>query len=182
MARRGGFTYIELTVALMVLLLVVGIVSPNLKNLAKAQEIGRFKTELKALPTTARELAVSRGQTVEVSYDDQESRIVVQAVDETAAPGQSDDSSERALRTIAVPPTVRAKAFLVEGSDADAGSWAIRFYADGTSEAGGIGFEAGTYEFALTVRADGRGAVVDGDVPDLSTQKWRAGDFEQRAQ
>lgn len=173
----------------MVLLLIVGLVSPNLKNLAKGQEIGRFKTDLKTLPVSAREFAVSRGQTVEISYDDQESQIVVQTVEETAAAGQSDTTrgandslTGAALRTITVPEEVRVSGFLVEGSDVDAGNWSIRFYADGSSESGGIGFDAGGYEFALTIRGDGRGAVVDGDIPDLSTEKWRAGDFEQRTQ
>jgi len=188
MARRG-FTYIELTVTLVVLMLIVTLVMPNLKHMAEGEQIASFKSDLKTIPVSAREFAVSRGKTVEVAYHDESSELTISTVEETASAGQndiappSDDGTEGSrLRTLAVPNLVKATSFLVEGSETDSGNWALRFYADGTSEAGGVGFEAGDYKFALTVRDDGRGAQVDGDVPDLSTEKWKAGDFEQRTQ
>lgn len=197
MKARRGYTYIELTVTLVVLLLIVGLVMPNLKHLAEGQEIASFKTDLKTLPVSAREYAVSRGQTVQVAYDDGNSEITISAIEETSSTSDSassrntltsalstssDDTEGTELRTITVPSTVKATTFMLEGSDADASSWSLRFYADGTSEAGGIGFEARDYKFALTVRDDGRGATVDGDIPDLSTEKWTAGDYEQRTE
>lgn len=185
---KRGFTYIELTVTLVVLLLVASLAMPNLKHLAEGQEIATFKTDLKTLPVSARELAISNGQTVQVTYDDQESQLVVSAIQETASAGQGSESSTddgeegTTLRTIPVPGTVEASSYMYQGVEADAGNWSIRFYPDGTSEAGGIGFEAGNYQFSLTIRDDGRGAVVDGDIPDLSTESWKAGDYEQRTQ
>jgi Tfp pilus assembly protein FimT len=194
---KRGFTYVEISAVLVLMILVAVLVTPQLMRLNEGRLISEFKSNLKSIPISARELAISRGEAVQVRYDQDERQIVVETVP-TSSDGTSSSRSNsisgasvfssanlnnqqaQQIRSVTVPPIVDASSFMLAGSSSDAASWTLCFYPDGTADTGGIGFAAGNYSFALSVREDGKYLLQDGDIQDVSTQKWQAGNYEQR--
>lgn len=83
-------------------------------------------------------------------------------------------------RTVAVPTSMQLTDFQLAGNTVSQPDFQLHFYRDGTCDGGGIGFTLAKATQSITIDAFGRSKLVDGALPDPTTQLWQAGQFEPR--
>ncbi len=180
MAKRPsrGFTFLEMTAVVFILALVATGVMLKLSASSRGDEDRAFRAGLVRLATQARQNAISSGQTVSLSYDDNARRFEVRS----AAAQTNTSAQSAALTSVDLPVGVYSRGFQVAGSDVSGGDWQIRFYTDGTCDAGAIDFSNPSGdEFTLTFEAKTGSSriTVSGDAA-TTDERWPAGEMEHR--
>lgn len=84
-------------------------------------------------------------------------------------------------KTLAVPSDFELTNFQIAGKDVSETDFQVRFYSDGTCDSAGLGFTVAKNPQSLVIDDFGRSTIVDGELPDPTTQKWEAGQFEPRS-
>ncbi len=166
---RRGYTLVEMSVVVMIIALLAAAVVPNLVSLKTGRELRQFRTDLRQLAAQARESAISTGAELEMSFASGQFTIQSPATDSTVQPKQ-----------LAVPDAVTTNRFELAGADAAEGDWKLRFYPDGTTDGGGVELREGQDAFALQIKKNGETTLIDGALPDATTDRWQAGEHEQR--
>ena len=92
-----------------------------------------------------------------------------------------DPNSPTINKTLEVPTTLQLNDFQLAGKTVSEPDFQLRFYADGTCDSGGIGFTLANSTQSIVIDDFGRSTVADGSLPDPTSQKWEAGQFEPRA-
>ena len=175
-----GFTYIEMLVAVFVVMLMASIAVPNIVEFHQSQDLRTFKAKLIAYAKEARSIAIDSGDTVTMTYDKDAKQIEI--VDQTSS-GQT-----LPVHRLKMPDNVTAKRFSSEqqGASAEEGTegsaWKVSFYSDGACAGGGIEFSERDEPFSFVLQRTGsEGRIVDGPLPDLSLDQWQAGSYAQRS-
>ena len=177
MNSRRGFTLIESIVVITILALIAAVISPSMAGALKSRQYQAFVDGLKRLPLEARESAISKGRTCSIRYEES-SRSLTLVVD--ALPDQS-DSQEQTLKTVALADKVDAPRLFLDGNDSNSGEWVLKFYADGTSDSGGIEFRENSQAYGILVEGkSGSARFIDGELPEVTNDRWEAGELEQR--
>ncbi|MHB8637284.1 MAG: pilus assembly FimT family protein [Fimbriimonadaceae bacterium] len=83
-------------------------------------------------------------------------------------------------KTLQAPRQLQFSSFQVAGKDVAAAEFQLRFYQDGTCDSGAIGFTIASSTQSIVVDDFGQATFIDGPIPDPSTLKWEAGQFEPR--
>ncbi|HWD39369.1 MAG TPA: GspH/FimT family protein [Fimbriimonas sp.] len=160
----------------MILLLLAALVIPNIIGESKDRKVRLFKLDMKTLVEQARGESIRTGHTFGLTFDKAKSALSV--VDEAPDDAQQPKIE---LPPLAVPTEVEAKKFNADQDESPSDGWRIPFFPDGTTAGGGIEFAYAGQPFSLTVsRGDVNVQVVDGPMPDLSLEKWKAGSFTPR--
>ncbi len=165
-----GFTLIEVSVVVLIFALFSALVVPRLYSLRRGDDVRKFTIELPGAIRTIRANAISRSESLVLAYDSQSNELQVQSVD-----GQEVGSS------VSIPADVEVTGARIGKSDAAGSDWELRFYSDGTCDGGGINFSFDGKAQSLQLYAQtGAGRWVDGELPELGTDEWQAGELEQR--
>ncbi len=103
-----------------------------------------------------------------------------QAIVPPSAPVTPDPDNPLVNKTLVLPSDFSIPTFQLAGKTVDEADFQLHFYTDGTSDGGGITVAQGANNKSLSVDELGRCSETDGDLPDPTTQKWEAGQFEPR--
>ncbi|MCW5942980.1 MAG: GspH/FimT family pseudopilin [Fimbriimonadaceae bacterium] len=170
----NGFTLIEMMVVLTLLVFMAAMVYPNLARLRDAQEKRDFVSGLATFARQAREEAISGGQSVRMRLGDGDNSLEIVTTD-------VDSGDERTLRTRRFPDGFSTGQTRIEDAIAPGSEWQLTFYPDGSSDRGGIEITEGQRVYALVLDNEiGQPRLIDGNLPDLSQDRWAAGEFERR--
>jgi hypothetical protein len=156
---------------IIVLALIATTVLPRLAAIESSREYRDFRLAVRRTGVEARELAISRGIPTSVTFDDSEQTLNIVAEAE---------GEETTLRSVRVVEGVTAARFAAGDAETNASEWRLTFYPDGRSDGGGIDFESNGDLFTLYAEKSGAVHFADGEMPDLTSEQWPAGEYEHR--
>ena len=93
----------------------------------------------------------------------------------------ADRSQDKTVKTIALPQGITFGNFKLAGTSSDEGSWKLHYYADGTTDGGGLELIEGRGTKSIVIGPKGGVSETDGSLPDSSQDQWTAGDYVHRA-
>ena len=163
---------IELSVVIVLVALLASAVAPNLSAMKRSRIEREFPIAALRLALTARETAISDGQSCALMFGDQ--LRVLQMVRADLESG-----TDTALAEVSLSPEVETGRLDLAGRESNSSDWRLTFYPDGTCDGGGVEFRRGDRSFALVIDpASGAARIVDGQLPDSSGDRWQAGEIE----
>jgi prepilin-type N-terminal cleavage/methylation domain-containing protein len=169
-ANRRGFTLVECTVVLTVLVLVAALISPSLIGMRASSDRRTTISGIRRIAETARVRAIQTGTTTQVIYDESAKELQVQDVD--------DQGSATTAITVPLLAGVEPQKFELQSKESNASDFKLAFTPDGKSVSGGIEFQ----DFSIFVDSNGFSQFLTGSLPDPTDRQWQAGDLEQRTQ
>lgn len=173
--RQRGFTLIELTVVIVVLMLFASVVVPNLSAQKAGRERRAFLESARRIALDARSEAIERGATVTLRYEEGQKEMKL----EREAAEQNEEAEE--IRTVALPEDFSLQNFRVGKESVTAGDWQVRFFADGTSDGGAVELDENGDIQSLIVDKRGNATLESGSLPEETDERWPVGDYERRA-
>ncbi len=169
-SKQNGFTLIEISVVVLIFAMFAALVLPRVIPLNWGDAVRKFTIELPGAIRTIRADAMNRGETLVLAFDSQLGQLIVQSSE-----GQQIGNS------ISVPDDIEVSGARIGKNDATGTDWELRFYPDGTCDGGGISFSFDGKAQSLQLFAEtGAGRWVDGELPEIGTDEWSAGELEQR--
>ena len=169
---RRGFTLVEIMTVVIVLATIAAIMAPNLASSVKTNSKRSYLAAIDRMPALAKQLALTNGSTATLIIDEDGAMSIQQQLDTNDDPQTSDRVAANAL--------LSPDRFVVGTNETSETEWQIRFFPDGTSDRGGIEFDDNGNRWYLSVDGQGNGRVQAGELPDLSEDRWEAGDNVQR--
>jgi len=177
--RRGGFggrvgrgfTLIEMTVVIAILLLMAAYIVPNAVAFLKSRTTQDLEASVARLPAEARNEAVGKQVPVHLRLDGTQIMMEDAPVD-----GQT-----TAVKHVDLGSNLTVEVMQLNGQTSDTGSWVWTAYPDGTTDKGGIQFGDGSTSKSLVFGANGGTRWVDGVLPDQSLDQWPAGSLQTRS-
>lgn len=186
-ATRRGFTLIEAVTLTVMVMLMAMLVVPNFVHFLSARTLSEFRTSLPDIVGKARETAITKKQAVDLQFDANSRQLQIVSADTQGAAsplnaGATQGAGDAPSLTVSLPKGVEGANFQNPPETTAPTAWSVRFYPDGTAAPAGIQFTAGDDSYSLVVDSAGGGKVVDGGIPDLTTDSWTAGTYVQRTQ
>lgn len=171
--NRRGFTLIELSVVVLVIVLITAIIVPRLSSFQRGVDAKLNMAAVQRLASRARESAMSSGRPVSLAFESTDSRFELRSEN---ADGDSLVSGEVQLHE-----DFQAQRFFAGNTEPAASDWTVTFYPDGTSDGGGVEVDEGGIQRTLVIGAkSGLSKWQDGGMPASESEKWQAGEFERR--
>jgi len=172
--RHGSlaFTVVELNIVILILLLAAALIIPSIKSIQQSRAIKDLEGSVARLPIEAKNDAVK--SQVPVTLLVQNNELVLQEAPATGA--------ATTIKQVALGQDLQVTAAQLNGQTADPGTWTWTAYPDGTSDAGGLQFTEGSAIRSLVLYKDGTSNWKTGELPDVSTQQWPAGQLQRRIQ
>lgn len=171
--RRRGFTLIEITTVILILSMIAAIVLPSIAATMKSQRMRSYLNDLERLTIEASGIARQSGEIVSL-VSDGEGRFQIQR--------EVDGEEPVPVSQVTPVPGVQVVNHRLASNDMGNEEWSIRFYSDGTADAGGVQIEEPAETWALVIDPkSGRGRIQRGELPDMATDQWEAGDYVQRS-
>lgn len=162
-----GFTVMELTLVLTVLVVAAGVVLPGLPAFTRGQRLRATAGRLAGMFRYALDWSGEHGREVVLSYEEADRQFRLALADPNAEPlladpapvqEQPQEAEEPALpesrSVLALPADVEAETAEVAGAEQPLGALAVRFLPDGRSDDARVVLRAG--EARYTVLLDGR--------------------------
>jgi prepilin-type N-terminal cleavage/methylation domain-containing protein len=169
---KRGFTLIELSVVIVILVLMSATVYLRLVSTESSRAYRDFRLAVRRLGIEAHEEAISRKQIASVAYDESGPALTLMV--------EGDDQAEAEIRRVELAPGVEATRFSAGDSDSTGAEWRLRFYPDGRSDGGGIELDSSGQTFAMYAEKSGAVHFADGSLPELRDERWPAGEYERR--
>jgi len=172
--NRRGFTLIELSIVVGILLIMSGIIVPSVVRQREAQREREFFSDLQRLVGRAAIRSVDDKRTVTLSYDPAARTF-------TALEEATSDAAEETVKELAVPQDVEITTMLSGKDQVAPAEWKLKFYSDGRGDKGGI---------ELSFHEDVKSLVIDDNASAKWTttpltadanEEWAAGDYEHRS-
>lgn len=174
MKNRAGFTYVELSVVILVLALVVAMVTPNVQAFMRGEQDRRERSAISRMSLEARLEALSSGNPTGLSYDGASREFVIT--------NEASDSTGSEVKRIIVPDAIEPVRFVANRTEMSPAEWKVVYYPDGTCDGGGIEMSEGPTTMALLLDpSSASGRWVQGQLPDPQTERWAAGEYERRS-
>lgn len=169
-----AFTFIEMIAVTFVIVLAALAAMANISAGQRGERLRSFQSEVVRIALSARESAIASGQTTTLRLGDSERSL--------ALSGGGMENVQSAAAQVLLPSEISMRDFQVDGQPVAASEWEVSFYADGTCTRAGIAFWDGrSEEFAAVYEAKrGRASIVQGQIPDMSVERWEAGEMEVR--
>ena len=174
MNRRSGFTLIELTILVGILLILSGAIVPNVVRAQEARKDREFFSNLQRMTGEASVRAVNDKRTVTLSYDP--AARTFQTLEEATS-----DAAEVSVRDLAVPETVDVTTTLNGKDQVAPAEWKLRFYADGKCDKGGVELSYDQDPKSLVIEDNANSRWTTTPLTSDSNEDWPAGDYEHRA-
>jgi prepilin-type N-terminal cleavage/methylation domain-containing protein len=170
---RAGFTLIEMSVVITILALMAALTVPNLVAIKTSRD-GRDKEEaIRRLPSQALSLAREGKTAVTLKVDGSDLVLEQVAKDD---PDTTDEVKRLSLGSFSVSSTRKA------GESSDTSSWEWKVYPDGTAEAATLEINEGTGSKTLQLTPEGDARWLGSGETEQTSEKWTAGELEQRTQ
>lgn len=169
---KKGFTLIELVAVITVLAVLAALVVPRIVTLRDSADRQAFFAEVRQVASVARELAQQRNETATLRYDSDLPGFTIEL--------ETEDGDAETVREIVALAEITVENLRVNGEDRTESDWEVLFFADGRSDSGSIEVLASGLLYHLRIDRAGRSTWAPGEAPE-DTQKWEAGDLEQRA-
>lgn len=167
-AAKRAFTLIELMVVIVVLAILAAVITPSLVSMKATSDHRDTVSAVRRLSTEARNLAIARGETVIMVYDDSAKALSLQSTD---SEGETND-----IKSVPVTPDLEPTAFRNNEVEANSSDFEVKFGPDGHSTGGALQFES----YSLIIDNLGNARFVHGELPATGDDKWEAGSLEQR--
>lgn len=197
---QAGFTVLEMGAVVAIMALLATGVIVRIDSVTAGEGGRALREHVVRVANLAASEAVARGRTVEVTYDEGGRRFTARLAERAyPAPLAEADSGDatglNAATSVsdasAASGPVLAQARVPEGWDTStwelageletADQWRIRFFPDGTQDAGGVGFSGPSgAAWSWSIPPRGASRVRDGDLPVAEPETWSAGELEQR--
>lgn len=170
--RSRGFTLVEATVIIFIVVILASLISPRIPAFEKSRQVQTFIDGLPRIVTQARINALTSGKTTKITYDQAQKKLVV---------GQEQtDQGDKTIASLPVPDAVRLASFQLGGQPSGPSDWILNFYADGKCDGGGIEVNDANRLRGLQVSTNGLGRLIDGPLPVAGEDTWSAGELVQR--
>jgi hypothetical protein len=169
--RSAGFTFVEISVVLVVLFIIASMVFANLATVTKSRALKDLEGKVARLPTPARNDAVRLNTPVQLRI--QGTTLVEEQVPDSGEPTQ--------LTNLDLGQDLTVDRVQLNGQDSDSGTWTWTAYPDGSSDSGGIEFSESGAQKALVLPSTGGAEWVNGALPDETQDTWPAGVYLQRS-
>jgi type II secretory pathway pseudopilin PulG len=183
-AKRHAYTLIEMVVVTAIIMIMAGLILPNMVAVKASRELRSEQAALQRLPTEARNEAVKVKQIVDLRIEGD--YIIMERTDPQTTSttevkripiGNQLSPQAAQLLTAGIVPSPNA----TSAGSSDVASWKWQAYADGTSDSGGLTFTVGgSQQQSLVIPADNQAHWIVGPLPQPTDQSWTAGDLEQR--
>jgi len=173
---KRGFTLVELTVVIAVLMILAAAVVPNLVAFETSQRERTFYNTLANLPAQARERAIAQGKNVTLQYDDNANQFQLHSND--------DNGNDQSISKLDLLPGMQVNRVMLGTTDSNSSDWKLTFYPDGTSDGGGaeLTLTDSTIVSLKIEASNGHAQLLTDRLPDPSAEKWQAGDYVHRTQ
>ncbi|BDI31635.1 hypothetical protein CCAX7_36860 [Capsulimonas corticalis] len=168
--RAAGFTLIELSIVLVVLMLFVALVTPNLTAVKRSRELAQLNASIARMPVQAQNEARSSQKPVTIRIDG--SSVVMERTPVTGA--------AESVRQVDLTSDVQIEAAQLNNATADPGTWRWTVYPDGASDSGGLQFLEGSARKSLVITSTGEIRWIADALPDTAQDRWTAGELQQR--
>jgi len=169
--RRRGFTFVELSVVIIVMAMFAALTVPNIASTIESGKRRGFRQAVLSLIREARAEAVSRKQPVAMSYTDDGFELTVTTNDQ-----------DEVIKSIDKVDGVDASHFTTNGDETADTSWRCSFYPDGTCDGGSFEFDEASDSQTVTIaKRDGHILLNDGQYDESTNpdQEWDAGGYVQ---
>ena len=183
---RRAFTLIELMTVCMILVVVAGLVLPNVVAIKRGRDRDEVYASVLRLVQRARESAIQSGTTYHLTATGGNTLVLQR----DKAPQEGDDPRQAQVGQqaetedvdqVALSSDVSLGDLRVGEKDSNASDFTLHFYPDGRSEGGGLELLYSGAKRNLVVTTRGLASLSDGALPTASEPDWEAGDLVQRS-
>lgn len=169
--RTRAFTFVEISVIIVVIIVMALVTTPRLAAMKRGDDVRRTKSDLATLISNGRARAMSSGQTIVVTFDENSDELQM-----------GDNAEERQIfGQVELGDEISAESFQIGADDVAAADWRLELYSDGSSNKGAIQFDVGGGAQTLTIsKLAADVAWIEGEIPPTSEDRWQAGELEVR--
>lgn len=171
--RRQGFTLIEMSVVITVLVVMAALVLPNMVAVQRSRDMRLLKARIQRLPQEAAMEARRSNSPIVLRVDGD--ALIMERIPVGEEAG--DDPVE--IRRVPMNGDIRAERVRQGQQIIDLASWEWRVFPDGSHPAVNLEFAEGERTEALVIEAAGDAYWSTGDAVEQE-QEWAAGDIETR--
>lgn len=171
---RRGFTLMEMTVVITVLLLMAAFVVPNMLAIRRSRSILDMEAAIQRLPREAHNEAMKSHQAVALRVEN--NALVMERV-----PANEDGGSNQELKRVSLGEEFNVTRAQNGKESIDVASWKWTTYPDGSADQGGLEFTEGSQTKSLVLPKQGDYTWQEGNLPEPTEEEWQAGEIEKRA-
>ena len=172
-AKSKAFTYIELSVTVLVLALLAALIVPRAASVQNSINAKLSLDAVQRLASRARETALSSGLPVTMAYNETDSQFELRQTSAT--------QETTTLSSVALHHDLSANHFEAGQNEMTATDWTVTFYSDGTSDGGTVEVDEGGILRTLIIGSKtGLSRWQDGATPESESVRWQAGEMERR--
>jgi Tfp pilus assembly protein FimT len=165
-----GFTLIEMTVILVVLVIIAAAIVPNVVSVLQSEQLKSTEATLARLPDGVRNDAIKGQNPIRVHFDGST------MVEEELMP----DGTIQQYKTIDLGSSVQVDQVQKNYQVADPSTWYWTAFPDGTSDIGGVQFTVDSEQESLIIPSFGKSVWQSGPLPDETEDQWTAGQLQLR--
>jgi type II secretory pathway pseudopilin PulG len=165
-----GFTFIEMVVVILALMLIAALIMPNMVAIHRSREQADVEASILRASAEARNEARRSQRPVSIRLED--GSLILERISEEEDPEQ--------VKRVSLGEELRAERALRGEEPVDPDNWRWTVYPDGSAETGGIEFSQGDDRKSLLIAADGTARWVRGALSETIRERWPAGEIEQR--
>ncbi|HEX5322391.1 MAG TPA: hypothetical protein VFW40_01295, partial [Capsulimonadaceae bacterium] len=188
LAASRGFTFMEMMVIILVVLLISALVLPKVVAFTRSRAQKDLEGSIARLPSEARADSVKNQMPVSISIQDNQlvEQKLPQAVVQTQAnggqPQQNTNTQPQVIKQIDLGNDIQVASVEKNGQPADIGTWNWTVYPDGTADDAGVEFSEGSVTKSLILPAYGDSQWVSGNLPGQTPTQWPAGQLQSNTQ
>lgn len=182
-----GFTLIEMSVVITVLLLTATFVIPNMVTIRRTRALLDTEAAIQRLPREAHNEAIKSRQGVSLRVEG--TALIMERVPNTDSnlnqpTGLNQQANDTAVEVKRVNLGNEISATRAQNGkeSTDIASWKWTTYPDGSADYGGIEFTIGSQTKSLVFSRQGGYTWQEGNLPEPTDEEWQAGEIEKRAQ
>lgn len=177
MNRRLGFSLVEVTVVLAVIVLIALIMTPRLTAMRESQRVASFRLDAERIFREAKAEAASRRTDLVLTWD--EGLELGEALSDDAE-GDGAGTGGSVLTVQNPDDAAEIEELRVNGATVGTDEWAVGFGANGSVDPAGISYSLNGRQLWIKIDAQGRVTSGEGAMPEESVTDWEAGELEQR--
>lgn len=184
--RKRGFTIVEVSIVIFMIILLTSIVAPSLNSQQKSQAAIGIRQNFESVAQVARTQAIRQNRATVLKFNN-EGQIGWDFLEEATTEDQiaQDEDANVQLGEVrnGVSPTSTTtfEQYQLNLEDVQQSEWLVGFYPDGTADKAYLQFTMDDQTFLFTVDPEsGTTKVIQSTINDQEESEWPAGEIEQR--
>jgi Tfp pilus assembly protein FimT len=184
--RQRGFSIVEVSIVVFLIIMLTSIVAPSLGAILRGQAAIGFRQELESVAQRARTQAITNNRATVIKFN-VDGQIGWDFLEEPVTDEQitRDDNANVGLGEVrnAVSPTANTSfdVYQLNKEDVQQSDWQVGFYPDGTADRAYLQFTMDDQTFVFVISpSSGTTRVIESTINDQAEQEWPAGEIEQR--